>query len=443
MGKSECHPAGEGAKKANAGLAASFLIRLADICGNMQARGGDKVIAELVGPAGVSGCEVIDQKDGSYKVVYIPPAEGNHTMHLALQHNNSAQYKQYLQSRETALSTAKTLYVPPYVSSPAAESVMKLLTSPGLAEYKPMPPANDVMQPVQIRLFDPFTISVTGGASANTTTASGDGLNHAVAGVPATFTVTTRDSSNQLIGQGGLASKISVDVIGPNGKGNAMIGVANVDDKGDGTYLVTYVPVVSGANKLVVKLSNNNIQNSPFPLTVTANSSSAGHCTASGAGLTDAAAKIPAVITVTARDAYGNQRPSGGDKFALQTTPQLSQPATIIDNNDGTFTITYTPDAAGPLQLNVVKEDEDSKPIKDMPVNLKVMTPPEIIARNKALFDLLKELKQHRDGIQNAVDSGNAHQCDCGAPTNVKCPSCQKTFNAKEWLISRFGSYWN
>ena len=115
----------------------------------------------------------------------------------------------------------------------------------------------------------PFALLVAqGGPVAETSTARGSGLRHAVAGVAATFEVTTRDEEGNGIGDGGAALAATFD----SGAPVAML------DRGDGSYLFNYTLEARGTHELSVALGGSHIQGSPFAVVAEASVVDAGHC---------------------------------------------------------------------------------------------------------------------------------------------------------------------
>ena len=102
---------------------------------------------------------------------------------------------------------------------------------------------------------------------------------------------------------------------------------------------------------------------SPYPLRIVAGPTSAFQCTASGAGLSSAHAKVGSLqfVTITARDMYGNARSSGGDRFAIT----LDGPngtrlvgSSMVDYNNGTFVGSYLATISGHYVAHVQRSDE-------------------------------------------------------------------------------------
>lgn len=54
-----------------------------------------------------------------------------------------------------------------------------------------------------------------------------------------------------------------------------------------------------------------------------------------------------------ARDELRNRRLCGGDVFAVHLTGPNSIEGSVMDNDDGTYTVTYTATLAGQYQLSI------------------------------------------------------------------------------------------
>jgi len=140
-------------------------------------------------------------------------------------------------------------------------------------------------------------------------------------------------------------------------------------DNNNGTWTVTYQPTDPGKYHVEVILRNpslrnlfDHISNSPKdvlidPGTVAAN------CIAYGPGLEAGNEDTePAHFTIEARDKNGVKRTEGGDPFVVEVMgPTGPVPCDVVDNNDGTYGVTYNPEDAGRHDIAVTLE---GKPIK-------------------------------------------------------------------------------
>jgi len=76
----------------------------------------------------------------------------------------------------------------------------------------------------------------------------------------------------------------------------------------------------------------------------------------SGDGVSNAVQGKEAEFTIKTRDVYNNARQTGGDQVevtVVNDARKIDLPATVKDNADGTYTVTYTPKASGKTKLVV------------------------------------------------------------------------------------------
>ncbi|XP_062318218.1 filamin-C-like isoform X2 [Osmerus eperlanus] len=183
----------------------------------------------------------------------------------------------------------------------------------------------------------PFRVPVNDVVDPSKVKCSGPGLGTGVrAHVPQTFTV---DSA--------LAGKASLEVqlYGPSGSAEP-VGVKN---NGDGTHTVHYTPAQDGPYTVSVKYAQQEVPHSPFKVR-----SLPGHdaskVRASGPGLDTSGvlASLPVEFTIDARDA-------GEGLLTVQILDPEGKPkkATIQDNRDGTYTVSYVPDSTGPYTITI------------------------------------------------------------------------------------------
>jgi len=100
-------------------------------------------------------------------------------------------------------------------------------------------------------------------------------------------------------------------------------------------------------------------------------------CVAAGAALRGqpVPAHLHTAVTVTTVDYHGNPRTGGGDPLSAQLqcigagdkAGGDGPPVTVRDNDDGTYTLEFTPTATGTHQLSVWIFD---RPVKDSPFDI-------------------------------------------------------------------------
>uniref|UniRef100_W5NEM8 Filamin A n=1 Tax=Lepisosteus oculatus TaxID=7918 RepID=W5NEM8_LEPOC len=180
----------------------------------------------------------------------------------------------------------------------------------------------------------PFKVKVLPTHDASKVKASGPGLN--TTGVPASlpveFTIDAKDA-----GEGLLA----VQITDPEGKPKK----ANIRDNQDGTYLVSYVPDMTGRYTILIKYGGDDIPYSPYRIRAlptgdaskcTVTVSIGGHGLGAGVGPTIQIGE-ETVITVDAKAA------GKGKVTCTVCTPDGTEvDVDVVENEDGTFDIFYT-----------------------------------------------------------------------------------------------------
>jgi len=154
---------------------------------------------------------------------------------------------------------------------------------------------------------------------------------------------------------------------------------ADIVDKGDGTYNVTYQAKEPGINNISMFLRNranpltfDHIKDSPKPVNITLGTDPS-KCTAAGPGLQDGIQDTdPAEFKIQARDRNGNPIKYGGEPFQVTVKDPTGKPvpAEMKDNGDGTYDVVYNPDVDGPHTIDV---QLDNTHIKDMPKTVHVV----------------------------------------------------------------------
>ncbi|NXG73044.1 FLNC protein, partial [Baryphthengus martii] len=183
----------------------------------------------------------------------------------------------------------------------------------------------------------PFRVPVKDVVDPSKVKCSGPGLGPSVrARVPQTFTV---DCS-----AAGLAP-LEVTLLGPTGLAEPV----EIRDNGDGTHKVNYTPSTDGPYTVAVKFADQEVPRSPFKIKVLP-AHDASKVRASGPGLSASGipASLPVEFTIDARDA-------GEGLLTVQILDPEGQPkkASIRDNGDGTYTVSYVPDLPGRYTITI------------------------------------------------------------------------------------------
>jgi hypothetical protein len=199
------------------------------------------------------------------------------------------------------------------------------------------------------------------------TVCSGPGLSEAEAGVTTEFYIQTKDINGKNLPQGG--ANISAQFDDPHGV------KVKITDNGDGTYVGQYTPITAHKAKLSVivnteHLGKGHANNSPFTVHVSPSFPDAAHTVASGDGLHGGHAGNQANIHVQVRDKFDNKVTKGGAPIhASLNSPNESQHIAVIDHDDGTYSLQYTPTAAGHYKVHVKLGDQ---PIAHSPFDVHI-----------------------------------------------------------------------
>ncbi|XP_066436819.1 filamin-A isoform X4 [Eleutherodactylus coqui] len=178
----------------------------------------------------------------------------------------------------------------------------------------------------------PFKVPVTDVIDSSKVKCSGPGLSPGLvrANVPQSFSVDTSKAG---------VAPLQVKVQGPKG----VVEPVDIVDNGDGVQTVNYVPSREGPYNIAVLYGDEEVPRSPFKVKVLP-THDASKVKASGPGLntTGVPASLPVEFTIDAKDA-------GEGLLAVQITDPEGKPkkATIRDNQDGTYTVSYVPDMTG------------------------------------------------------------------------------------------------
>jgi len=191
--------------------------------------------------------------------------------------------------------------------------------------------------------------------------AEGPGLEGGQQYKDAKFTIHAVDTEGKPRNSGGDPFKVQVS--GPEGK----VKDVNVKDNKDGTYSVVYVPKKFGNYKVDVTLHKENIRDAPFDVAIRA-APSATKSWAEGPGLSEAWDNEPAFFTIHAVDEEGNPLEEGGDIFDVKIKGPEDTEVEVVDNNDGTYAVSYHPQEPGDYTIDVKLENKN---IKDAPFKVK------------------------------------------------------------------------
>jgi len=186
----------------------------------------------------------------------------------------------------------------------------------------------------------------------------GAGLEGANTAEPTSFTIEakSRDGGRARLVQ----NPFGVEVVGANGAAVRT----DLRDNNDGTFTVTYQAVHAGDHTVNVQLKHQ------LRVGVVVGTD-ASKSRAFGPGLQDGVQdNLPTHFTIEARGTDGQPMGKGGDPFVVKIQgPAGDVPNTITDNGDGTYTVNYAPEHAGPHTVNVTLKD---KPVDRSPYTVNV-----------------------------------------------------------------------
>ncbi|HEU5304370.1 MAG TPA: invasin domain 3-containing protein [Gemmatimonadales bacterium] len=181
------------------------------------------------------------------------------------------------------------------------------------------------------------------------------------AGEGTTIEIRLKDAQgNDVVGR---ASAIAVSVSGANAKGSL-----SASDQGGGRYTAAYTPTKVGTDRVEVKVSGTAVPGSPFSSAVRAGSADPGASTAAMPACVESS-DLPARITITAFDAFGNRITRGGDAFRIRVNQGSAIEPT--DKGDGTY-IAALDLAVGLFRIDITL---DGTPIHGSPYQIVVPFP--------------------------------------------------------------------
>ncbi|XP_062316592.1 filamin-B [Osmerus eperlanus] len=329
------------------------------------------------GPGSKAKTEVVDNKDGTYTVTYVPLTAGMYT--LLLKYGGKAvpgfpakvmvdpavdtsrvkvfgpgvEGQAVFREATTdftvdARSLTKTGgdHVKTRVKSPSGSLVDCQVKDQGDGtygvEYTPFengPHSVEVLYDDAPVPKSPFKVSATEGCDPARVLAKGPGLQGALTEKPNNFSIVTRGA-----GIGGLG----ITVEGPSES------KMSCKDNKDGSCSVEYVPYVPGLYDVNITYGGEHIPGSPFKVPVK-DVVDASKVKLSGQGVgSGVRAKIPQSFTVDCSKA--GVAPLS---VAVMAPKGLAEPVQVTDNGDGTHTVAYTPSLEGPYSAVVKYADEE------------------------------------------------------------------------------------
>uniref|UniRef100_A0A7N8XHM8 Filamin B n=1 Tax=Mastacembelus armatus TaxID=205130 RepID=A0A7N8XHM8_9TELE len=324
-----------------------------------------------------SPTEVVDNKDGTYTVTYIPLTSGLYTLLLKYGGKAVPGFPAKVMV-DPAVDTSKVKVFGPGVEG---QAVFREATTEFTVDARPLTrrggdhvktevrnpsgaltdclvtdkadgtygveytPFENGVHTVQV-LYDntpvpksPFRVSVSEGCAPSKVVAAGPGLQEALTNTPNNFNIVTRGA-----GIGGLG----ITVEGPSES------KMSCKDNKDGSCSVEYVPLTPGIYDVNITYGGDHIPGSPFKVPVK-DVVDPSKVKVSGPGVGSAVrANIPQSFMVDCRKA-------GVAPLAVAVTAPkgIAEPVEVKDNGDGTHMVSYTPSVEGPYSVAVQYAEED------------------------------------------------------------------------------------
>ncbi|KAM9443530.1 filamin B a isoform 2-T2 [Clarias gariepinus] len=351
--------------------------------------GPGQLTLEAVSDAGSKAkTEVLDNKDGTYTVTYVPLTAGMYTLLLKYGGKTVPDFPAKVVV-DPAVDTSKVKVFGPGVTgegvfreattdftvdakaltkvggqhikaqikNPSGAATDCFIDDQGDGTYKvEYTPFENGVHAVEV-LYDetpvpksPFQVAVIEGCDPTRVVAKGPGLEGALTDKPNKFSIITRGA-----GIGGLG----ITVEGPSES------KMSCKDNKDGSCDVEYTPYAPGLYDVNITYGGQHILGSPFrvPVKDVVDSSKV---KLSGPGMgSGVRAKIPQTFTVDCSKA-------GIAPLSVAVTgPKgVAEPVQVKDNGDGTHTVAYTPSVEGPYSVAVKYAEEE---IPRSPFKLRVL----------------------------------------------------------------------
>ncbi len=190
-----------------------------------------------------------------------------------------------------------------------------------------------------------FTATGTTGTAATIAVNGGDNQTQTVNSVLATDpSVLVTDAGGNPVQ--GVA--VTFAVASGGGTANGVNRTTNVS--GIATVGSWQLGTVAGTNTLTATSAG--LSGSPITFTATGTPGGA-NAAQSSATVPNGAAGQPTVISIQARDVFGNNRTTGGGTWTVAVTGANTASPAVTDNGDGTYTASYTPTASGSDQVAI------------------------------------------------------------------------------------------
>ncbi len=168
------------------------------------------------------------------------------------------------------------------------------------------------------------------------------------AGTKVTVTFQPRDAAgNNLSNEKGLLVRFTL-----GGNSTAQGAFSNPIYNKNGTFTATFTGTIVGGSTIATTVNNEPITSTPPVITVTPGTASAAKSTLTvWGGNTEMVSGSNTTLTLQAMDSYGNLETTGGLAVAFKLASARGGQGAfskVIDNKNGTYTVTFTGTIAGP-----------------------------------------------------------------------------------------------
>lgn len=441
---SQCYAFGPGLEAGATNNSCPFTIQAVNYFGDKLPTGGDDFQVTITGPDSPK-CYIKDNANGTYDCSYVPKAPGEYTVDIKLR-GEPIKNSPYGPVHITGPDHHNTVASGPGVEGGRAGPAVPFRIESRDKNNNPVKTGNDPFkvtvkgpngQNVPVNLHDnlngtydgsypatqpgQYEVAVTlngehikdspfhpllEAANANQSWAEGPGLHEGKTGKPCPFTIHAKDADGVDRNTGGDPFK--VDIKGPQAV------TPKVRDNNDGTYSVEYVVDQPGDYTVNVTLHGQPIKDAPFHPHIKP-SADPSKCWADGPGLKDPKDNEPAVFTIHAVDKNGNPRTDGGDPFDVKITGTENLKPEVVDNNDGTYTVTYHPDKPGAYRIDVTLDGQN---IKDAPFRVDVKQGIDYDHTSFATFSFTVQTKDKHGAIRRLA--GDKFDVQISGPAQVK-----------------------
>jgi len=403
----KCLAYGPGLEPGNeAGIETSFTIEARNAHGRKVPVGGHQFPVKIAGPNGEVPSTTVDNGDGTYTVSYCPTDEGNHVVHVTHKDQpiQKSPFNVYINpARADAVQTlcygpgleGGEAHTPAVFTIEAKNKFGDRIYTGGhpfhvnvkdpydtnlivdlhdnkdgtyTVTYNPSEPGDHVVEVTLNRAQvakSPYHVPIGENSdlpSPMLSYAAGPGLEPGGKNTePAEFTIYAILPDGRPKGRGGDADLFDVTIEDANGD----LIPAKIEDNGDGTYNVSYQPKDAGNYHIDIVERNptnplyyDHLKNSPVDVVIDPGTD-ASMCTATGPGLEEGNLDtVDSVFTIQARDRQGKPIKQGGDNFVVDIQgPTGEVPVKVVDNGDGTYSVSYLPNGAGPHDIAVTLGD--------------------------------------------------------------------------------------